>query len=375
MALAFVGMVGFAALAIDGGRLYSHKRQAQNAADNAALAAARAMCLEEDFVGAALQLTSENGYNNDGVNNVVTVHNPPTSGPYIGDPEYIEVVIVANFPGTFIQVIRSGGLQVTARAVGRCVLGVGEGFAAVFAMSETCTTTILWSGASGLVNGGLHSNKDIQIMGASNTIAGPASYITEFDDNGVTFVPPPEENPILLDEPLDDPLKLDLADYAPGSDRATDAALLGEYHYRSGHITMNWLKNNGLYDPVTDVITPGLYYATGNITINGNNLIGDGVTFVAEGHVDLVGPSHNFRYYIDDLLVFAGAELPSDGVACNTHVIKQSHSGGVYSGYLYAPHGIINISGSNVTINGGLIAYSIDITGENVTVINPYRDH
>lgn len=372
MALALVGLVAFAALAIDAGRMYSEKRHAQNAADNAALAAARAMCLDQDFTSAARLLAGENGYDNDGVNNIVTVFNPPTIGPHSGDRNYVEVVIVSNFPGTLIQFFREGGLQVTVRAVSKCLPGVGEGFAAVFAISQTCNNTILWSGASGLVDGGLHSNNDVQIMGSDNTITGAASYITTFDENNLTFIPPPEDNPILGDV-LDDPLILNLEDYAPGGP-AADAALVDTaYRYRDGNITMNWLKANGYYDPATDIIRDGLYYATGNITINGNGLIGDAVTFVAEGQVDFLGPNQVFGSYIDDLLAFAGEAPGNDATACNTPAIKQSHSGGVYGGYFYAPHGLINISGSNVEINGGLIGYAISLTGSDISVINAYE--
>ncbi|MCI0553607.1 MAG: pilus assembly protein TadG-related protein, partial [Anaerolineae bacterium] len=42
IALAAVGLFAFAALAIDGGRVFSDRRHAQNAADTAALAAALA---------------------------------------------------------------------------------------------------------------------------------------------------------------------------------------------------------------------------------------------------------------------------------------------------------------------------------------------
>lgn len=371
MALALVGMVALAGLAIDAGRLYAEKRHAQNVVDNAALAASRAMCLEQDYASAALALANQGGYDNDGVGDIVTVSNPPASGHYAGNPDYIEVTLVSNFPAALIHFIRPGGLQITVRAVGRCQPGEGEGFAALFAISETCNNTILWSGSDGLVDGGLHSNRDVQIMGASNTITGPASYVTTFDDNGVIYIPPPDDNPIRVD-PLSDPLDLELADYAPGGSAATAAAAAGMYRYRDGHITMNWLKSNGYYDQTTEVIEPGLYYATGNITINGNDLIAAGVTFVAEGNIDLIGPNHSFSSYIDGLLVFAANDPGGDGVSCNTPVISQTHSGGVYDGYFYAPDGVVNISGANVVINGGVIAYAIDLTGDGLHVDNPY---
>ena len=48
IALAVVGLFGFSALAIDGSRVFSDRRNAQNAADTAALSAALAKIRAED---------------------------------------------------------------------------------------------------------------------------------------------------------------------------------------------------------------------------------------------------------------------------------------------------------------------------------------
>jgi uncharacterized membrane protein len=53
--LAIVGLLGFAALALDGGMLLSERRRAQNAADAGVLAAALAKIQGEDLFKAALQ--------------------------------------------------------------------------------------------------------------------------------------------------------------------------------------------------------------------------------------------------------------------------------------------------------------------------------
>jgi Flp pilus assembly protein TadG len=61
IALAAIGLFAFAALAIDGSMAFSDKRQAQNAADTAALAAARSRA-------------SSNGYAQNGTTQVVEVY-------------------------------------------------------------------------------------------------------------------------------------------------------------------------------------------------------------------------------------------------------------------------------------------------------------
>jgi uncharacterized membrane protein len=77
VAFAVIGLVAFAALAIDGGRVFSDKRKAQNAADSAALSVALAIArgggtLTQDQVNAVgWQSAAINGYDNGASNDVI----------------------------------------------------------------------------------------------------------------------------------------------------------------------------------------------------------------------------------------------------------------------------------------------------------------
>src|SRR5215207_1455405 len=64
IALAVVGLFGFSALAIDGSRVFSDRRNAQNAADTAALSAAltKIRGAGNDYVIAATERAASNGY-------------------------------------------------------------------------------------------------------------------------------------------------------------------------------------------------------------------------------------------------------------------------------------------------------------------------
>lgn len=101
IAVAMIGLIGIAGLTIDGSIAYSDRRQAQNAADTAALAAALAKVRGQNLVTAAQTRATSNGFDNDGTQNTVTVNNPPAAGcdgvdgPYAGDDEYIQVIIRA----------------------------------------------------------------------------------------------------------------------------------------------------------------------------------------------------------------------------------------------------------------------------------------
>jgi hypothetical protein len=134
LVLLITGLVAIAGLAIDGGRLYSARRNAQNAADNAALAAALAMCSNQNASTAALASAATNSFNNNGTTNTVDVNIPPSSGPNAGDSSYIEVVIDSSETGTISRLVYKGQLAYSARAVGHCTnssLPPGNGYALI----------------------------------------------------------------------------------------------------------------------------------------------------------------------------------------------------------------------------------------------------
>jgi hypothetical protein len=105
IALAAVGLFGFAALAIDGSAAFSDRRNAQNAADSAVLAASLSKIRGGDWVGTGLELAESNGYQNDGQSNIVHIHCPPENGQYTGNQEYLEVIIESTVPTTLARVL------------------------------------------------------------------------------------------------------------------------------------------------------------------------------------------------------------------------------------------------------------------------------
>ena len=117
VAVALVGMVG---LVVDGGRGFLDRRKAQNAADAAALASAYARIKrDQDMVTAAMAVAAENGYNNDGVRNVVELYSPPKNGPHSGDVEYIQIIITSHLDTYFARVIGRQQITNTVEATAR----------------------------------------------------------------------------------------------------------------------------------------------------------------------------------------------------------------------------------------------------------------
>jgi hypothetical protein len=116
IAFGIVALIGFTALAVDGGRVFSDRRNAQNAADTSALAAALAHLRNDPagFEAKGLERALSNGYNNDADSTVSVVFCNTvagTSDPCVGLPtganpaEYIRVKITSNVPMTFARVL------------------------------------------------------------------------------------------------------------------------------------------------------------------------------------------------------------------------------------------------------------------------------
>lgn len=121
---AAVGLFAFAALAIDGSRVFSDRRHAQNAADTAALAAALAQVRGNDYAAAAVGRAGSNGFDS----STVEVHlcseaglNPPCEGLPAGADasEYIQVVIRMSTPTTFARILGWDQVPTVVSAIAR----------------------------------------------------------------------------------------------------------------------------------------------------------------------------------------------------------------------------------------------------------------
>lgn len=123
IALAAVGLFGFAALAIDGSRSYSDRRHAQNAADSAALAAALAYQRHNDLYVAANTRATTNGYDGGASNDVTVVATDIAEGSGIcpGDTvgKDITVTIVSFLDSTFARIIGRTEFKNTVTATSR----------------------------------------------------------------------------------------------------------------------------------------------------------------------------------------------------------------------------------------------------------------
>jgi hypothetical protein len=129
VAVSMIFVLGMAAITLDGGGLVDKRRQAQAAADAAAMAGA---CVSYQnypnmhgnnqghvIADAAYAMAAANGFANDGVRSDVTVNVPPKSGIYAGQSSYIEVLVTWYQPRYFSRIWGTDTIPVKARAVSR----------------------------------------------------------------------------------------------------------------------------------------------------------------------------------------------------------------------------------------------------------------
>ncbi len=119
---AIIGLVGITGLAVDGSMAYSDRRNAQNAADSAALTGALQFVRgRANWDAVAASTAQTNGYANDGVNNTVTVSNPPGTGcnGQVWQPSAADA---DQDPGHYVQVV----IQSSVRTYFAPVLGIRQ---------------------------------------------------------------------------------------------------------------------------------------------------------------------------------------------------------------------------------------------------------
>jgi hypothetical protein len=228
--------------------------------------------------------------------------------------------------------------------------------------STTCSSVLDWTGAHNRLYGNIHTNRDMRIRGADTIIDGIVEYVTEVSGEGqVTFNPPPPASPIQVPVSLLPPL-FTLDDYnnpnAVGT-AAYAAQQEGRYHRIEGNYTVN--QSGTVFD--------GLYYITGNLKINGNSFSGT-ATFVALGTIEIIGSGYDLHPYVDNLAFFTPAAY-TGSARCSQPVIQISGSGvSMVRGYVYAPNGMIRVSGSGA-MAGAFVGDSVDLCGEELTIQPP----
>ncbi len=403
IALAFVGLISFAALAIDGGMTYSDRRAAQNISDASSLAGAgmaalhlenehifynefncglSAVSVAEDLaVTTAINQASSNTYSIDenpaDGNGAEAVCDSYDNGSYID--KYIDITthISTTVRTSFLHMIYDGEmnnrLQSTVRVRPRTPLAMG--YAIVGLNDDDCQghqNGVMFSGSIKVAvdGGGVFSNGCLRGNGSSLIVdvdKSPIRYMEELacDPSGCPgFSPTPRQA-------TGGRLPEDSFTVPP-----PDCSGLPD----QGKSTKGGTISPGVYSEIdlhasgdTLIMEPGLYCITGSpkaMVISGGTLKGYGVTIYAlNGEVLLSG---NAQIHLS-----APSEYPDPSPAIPGVVIylANGNDGAVelegnsdtwLTGTVYAPDGFIEakgVSGTHPTIHTQLIGHDVEIGG------------
>lgn len=419
-------LLGVAAVAIDLSAAWNERRQDQTAADLAALAGALSYGDDDavaDEVMATARLNLDIEYSDDAW---VALWTSCTDGDRPVDFEPVDhathgkldcISIARSYVSTEPALVRVrlpnqvvetsfgralGFDSVATNAVAVASTSNGGGGHALFAGGNCGQNTLDWSGSSNTVDGGIHSNDGIDISGSNNKVEGATTWVSGMSilGSGNTFNPPAfttssQPWPLVFyadDFSPEDSAGLGLVGPATSRPAGYVAGLVEDsvgapfYHYVDGILDSGVLLTNGWLTGT--VLDPGVYVATDNIDLSISGISVDtlsgftGVTFVTtpsvegKGIVTMSGSDQTLTPFYRDLLIFSDAWKGSTGYPyvpptfddpdCFDPSIKLSGSGQDWKGIMFAPRGMVEISGSvNVSIAGRIVAYTIKLDGSN----------
>lgn len=370
--LGFVLILGFVGLAIDGGKVYSDRRHAQNTADASTLAGggAAALSMEDSHltylqfsctsgdsrieaakqaaIAAAIFRADSNGFTLDtdvaDGHGVTATCGTDTSQGYLDKYIDVTVKITTVTQPTFASFLFGQGLTSKVEAVTRVRprMQLALGHAVTALNPAACSGQSNGAGFHGngyieLWGGGIFANGCLRADGTPtiNTHNGTNDFGVEVR-NPEKFNPPPNDISLVMPKEL--------------------------YEVPPPDCTNHWVDGDDL--PTT--LTPGLYCIEGDLTVH-DELVGQGVTLYFKNgdlkingnpHIDLKAPAIDATGTpaIPGVLIYA-PETNHGDITLNGNSVSN------FTGVIYAPGADINMLGT-----GNLDAYDVQIIGFNVEV-------
>jgi Flp pilus assembly protein TadG len=384
IALAAIALIAMTALAIDGGNVYSERRRAQNAADTTVLDSALAKVRGQNMYTEGLARAASNNYADTDPNSGssspdvnVEIYNPPISGPYAGNSEYIQTIITAKVYTYFGRVIGirtiTNKVEAVARAKPPLTSAMAFGNAVVGLSPHDCQAVKYQGGAGATVTGGgIFVNSDCNTAFFNQSNAGSLTIPClqtvggyEYNDQVVHIGPPvciedsaPPLPPIVYPNPVCSGPAHISADYttlSPGS-------ISGQFPPSSHGVTVSQLQ-------------PGIYCVDGDFRMNaGDTLTGHDVLIVMiSGNVTWNGGA--------TLQLDAPSVDPFKGLLLfmpeNNHgtISINGSSNSTFTGTFLAPSADITVDGSGGVsgMNSQIIGNTVYLSGNSSTLIN-YND-
>jgi Flp pilus assembly protein TadG len=406
LALCFVVLIGVAALAIDGGMLYSDRRHAQSAADASSLAGGSGaayymrnnnvnynafICGTSGTIGT--QNAAENAAINQAVLNDYVIDNDISDnhgvtvscdildrGSY--DDKHLDITtkITRDTATNFAHLIYDGPLRNEVEAVTRIYPPAPLAFGkAIIALNKAdCSGNkygVIFSGSSNttVTGGGVWSNGCLTGNGTSFTVT--------VNNGGVGFAGS-STGTLSNINPSPQYIPSPLPDYSTVVNEPDCTDLPNRTVPKSGDATLE----PGIYDEIkwtggALIFKPGLYCITGSkgMSVSGGSVLADeGITlFLSTGGITINGN-------VSPVDLRAPEESPDPSPAVpgilvylangNTNTVSVTgNSTSFYLGTVYAPDGDLYFSGSsgtNPTFNTQLIGNNVEVSGGATIDIN-----
>jgi hypothetical protein len=380
IALTAIGLFAFAALAIDGSAIFSDRRHAQNAADTGVLQAALTKVRGGDWETAGLDRAESNGYNDNGITNDVLFYNPPISGPYQGNAQYIQVRLRSDVKLFFARIVGwkkfTNNVEAVARAVPPTSSPMFHGNAVV-SLDPTDCKAIMYQG-----------NANTVVTGSGIFVNSACPSAAFFNNSGSAQLTAPclqsvggiQAKPGVLDIPTSciqsGPPNITAYSYPPtnmvfpniacsaGEHRAGDTLSPGTYTSGS-HFPPNGVThlNGGAYCVHND------FRVNGGDTLIGNNVIiimveGD-VIFNGGAKIQLSGPPGPQTVNNPYGGLFLYMPMSNHGT-----ITINGNSDSGFTGTILAPAADISIDGTgSAGLHGQIIGYTVDLAGTSDTSI------
>jgi hypothetical protein len=393
--LGILVLFGAAALGIDGSRTFEERRAAQTAVDHAATAAAFRSCNGGDLAAAqaaGLAAATRNDYNDAEASISVSITR-------IGDAanHTFRAAITSTIPSTFGRAIgiNTFTVSVEATAGGTDCLGSGGGSGpgAIFAGGNDCTGGkfgVDVSGSDQEVYGGVHSNSDARVGGASNTftettspdVPDPWTYVGDLTPGSEG-----NDNDYAPGYPLDVgssaspwPAGWGPGDVGPAGDPPPAGSMLRAYYDIAA-------ANGTLYTTkITSIDSDGVYYTTSTegMDVSSSGGVRNVVLVAPSGTIKISGSGVTWNALTEAQLdaipsVPTSLDLPKVGILmlsnfqqsgterCDKYSIAVAGGNSTWNGIFWAPGGLIEMSGSsNTAVNGSLIGWAVRLNGSHL---------
>lgn len=259
-AISMIAMLAFIAVVVDVAVIFEERRQLQNAADGAALAAARELPGSPSAaVTAAETYLAANGYS---VADADVSFAIDTS--YLGDPEDVEVIVTQlNVPYLFGRVVGLTTSDVSARAVAEIVTSADDEYA-IFAIDNSCGATgVEISGSLASFHGTVHSNANVTVAGTSHAFDPAITYQCNFTEGGSGHTYQREEKSTGAR-----PIPSIVAGITFASFLPCDFSYSNNVNLKS--------KNEVWQNPQKTILRDGVYCFGRNVTLIGDDIVGNG---------------------------------------------------------------------------------------------------